>query len=127
MDWNKLEGLPGEDITTEDCIMVFPANTGMKSVYVVFARPIGEDHSYHPAPKELAAFPDAVRVGGNTRVKGGGSTRKRWKDAKGRIFEWDSQHGAVEIYDRQGKHLGEFDAVTGTQNKPPKPDRRIEK
>jgi hypothetical protein len=25
-----------------------------------------------------------------------------------RIYEWDSLHGAVEIYDKQGKRLGEF-------------------
>lgn len=124
---SQIEGLPGNDVTTEDCIVVFPANTGMRSMYVVFARPAGGDHSYHPAPAGLAAFPDAIKVDGKTRVKGGGGVRRRWKDSKGRIFEWDSQHGAVEMYDRQGKHLGEYDAVTGQQTKPPKPDRKVEK
>ncbi|MFJ7315972.1 S-type pyocin domain-containing protein [Pseudomonas sp. NPDC098747] len=51
----QIEGLPGEDITAEDCILVFPAETGLKSLYVVFSRParltpgtvtgIGEDVS----------------------------------------------------------------------------------
>ncbi|WP_460370042.1 S-type pyocin domain-containing protein [Pseudomonas sp. Tul1A2] len=51
----QIEGLPGEDITAEDCILVFPADTGLKSLYVVFSRParltpgtvtgIGEDVS----------------------------------------------------------------------------------
>lgn len=35
---SQIEGLPGEDITAEDCILVFPADTGLKSLYVVFSR-----------------------------------------------------------------------------------------
>lgn len=35
----QIEDLPGEDITAEDCILVFPADTGLKSLYVVFSRP----------------------------------------------------------------------------------------
>jgi hypothetical protein len=124
---SQIDGLPGDDITVEDCIVVFPADSGLKSLYLVFARPLGGDHSYHPPPKALSAFLDAVKVAGKTRVKGGGGVRKRWRDAKGRIFEWDSQHGAVEMYDKQGKHLGEFDAVTGEQTKPPNSDRKVEK
>ena len=61
------------------------------------------------------------------KVQGGGSKRRRWKDAKGRIYEWDNQHGTVELYDRQGKHLGEFNPVTGEQTKPAKDGRTIEK
>ena len=124
---SQIEGLPGEDITTDDCIVVFPADTGLKSMYVVFARPFGGDHSYHPAPLGLGAFPDAIRIDGKTRVQGGGSIRRRWKDSKGRIYEWDNQHGAVEMYDKQGKHLGEFDPDTGEQTKPAKPGRKVEK
>lgn len=33
--------------------------------------------------------------------------RKRWKDDKGNIYEWDYQHGAVEKYNKNGTHLGE--------------------
>ncbi|MQU08987.1 colicin E3/pyocin S6 family cytotoxin [Pseudomonas helleri] len=43
------------------------------------------------------------------------------------IFEKDFQHGAVEIYDKQGKHLGEFDADTGEQRKPAKNGRTTQK
>jgi hypothetical protein len=35
----QIEGLPGEDMTAEDCILVFPADTGLKSLYVVFSKP----------------------------------------------------------------------------------------
>lgn len=36
---SQIEGLPGEDMTAEDCILVFPADTGLKSLYVVYSRP----------------------------------------------------------------------------------------
>ncbi|WP_434579845.1 S-type pyocin domain-containing protein [Pseudomonas sp. Z1-6] len=124
---SQIDGLPGEDITAEDYILVFPADTGLKSLYVVFARPFGGDHSYHPAPKLLTAFPEARNVKFKSRVQGGGSSRRRWQDKKGRIYEWDSENGRVEVYDRQGAHLGEYDAETGAQTKPAKPGRRVEK
>ena len=124
---SQLEGLPGEDVTAEDCIVVFPAESGLRSMYVVYARPFNGDHGYHPPPLGLPAFPDAVKANSKTKVRGGGGLRKRWKDSQGRILEWDSQHGAVEMYDKQGKHLGEFDAITGEQTKPAQSGRRVEK
>jgi hypothetical protein len=124
---SQIEGLPGEDITTDDCILVFPAETGLKSLYVVFARPIGGDHNYHPAPKGLTAFPDAVLSPSKSSVKGGGQKRKRWKDRKGRIYEWDYENGRVELYDKQGKHLGEFDPETGERKKDAEPGRTTPK
>lgn len=125
---SEIEGLPGEDITTDDFILVFPASTGMKSMYVVFARPIGGgDIKYHAPPLVLPAFPDTFPVKSKNSVQGGGGKRSRWKDRKGKIYEWDSQHGAVEMYDSQGIHLGEFDPETGKQTKPAKPGRTTPK
>jgi len=59
-------------------------------------------HAYVLAPRLLLAFPDAVRV----RRKG--------------------RHGTLEVYDAFGRHLGEFDAVTGTRLKIAVAGRRIE-
>ena len=39
---------------------------------------------------------------------------------------WDSQHGRIEKYNKKGKHLGEFDADTGTMTKPADPTRKVE-
>jgi len=78
-----------------------------------------------PAPKDLPGFPGTRRVTPKTSVQGGGGLRKRWVDDSGGIYEWDSQHGAVERYDKRGKHLGEFDAKTGKQTKPADPKRRV--
>ncbi|QHA81026.1 S-type Pyocin [Pseudomonas mediterranea] len=123
---SQIEGLPGEDITTDDCILVFPADTGLKSLYVVFSKPAPGDHKYYPPPKVLSAFPDARIAPRKTPIKGGGGLRKRWKTKDGTIFEWDSQHGAVERYNKRGKHLGEFDPETGEQTKDADDSREVE-
>ncbi|MGI9004027.1 MAG: colicin E3/pyocin S6 family cytotoxin [Pseudonocardia sp.] len=79
-----------------------------------------------PAPKNLPAFPDAQRVKPKTPVQGGGGLRPRWKDPEGKIYEWDRQHGAVEVYNKKGRHVGEFDPNTGEQTKPANPRRRVD-
>ncbi|MCD4530570.1 MULTISPECIES: colicin E3/pyocin S6 family cytotoxin [Pseudomonas] len=108
-----------------DFILVFPADSGVRPVYVVVSVP--GDHKYYPSPSSLPAFPDAKSAPMKTVVRGGGKKRRRWKDRSGTIYEWDSQHGAVEVYTKQGKHLGEFNAETGEQTKPADPSRRVEK
>ena len=55
--------------------------------------------------------------------KGG---RARWKDEDGFIYEWDSQHGELEVYDRNGNHVGVKDPNTGAWTKPRKRGRFIE-
>jgi len=81
-------------------------------------------HGYIPAPRSLPAFPTARRARPKTPF--GGGLRARWVDGNGNIYEWDSQHGKVEKYDRRGRHLGEFDPVTGQQTKPADPTRRVQ-
>jgi RHS repeat-associated protein len=82
-------------------------------------------HGYKSPPKDLDAYPDARKAKSKTPRKGGG-LRKRWKDPKGKIYEWDSQHGTVEVYDKNGKHIGEFDPKTGKQTKPANKKRKVE-
>ena len=108
-----------------DFILVFPANSGIRPVYIVLNVP--KDFKYHPAPVSLPAFPDVKPAPLKTSVRGGGKKRRRWKDASGKIYEWDSQHGKVEMYTKQGKHLGEYDPKTGKQTKPADSTRRVEK
>ena len=106
----------------KDFILVFPADSGIRPVYIVLSQ-IG-DHSYYDHPKTLPAFPDATRVKSKSSVQGGGRKRARWVDRKGRIYEWDYKSNAVEKYDKLGIHLGEFNHITGEQTKPAKPGRK---
>ena len=108
-----------------DFILVFPADSGVAPVYIVLN--IAGDIKYNPAPNSLTAFPEAKSAPMKTSVRGGGKKRRRWKDLSGKIYEWDSQHGKVELYTKQGKHLGEYDPRTGEQTKPADPKRRVEK
>lgn len=84
-----------------------------------------EGQRYHKAPAEGPPVPGAQRVRAKTRVRGGGPKRTRWVDADGNIWEWDSQHGTFEKYDKRGRHLGEYDR-DGNQTKPADPTRRVE-
>jgi hypothetical protein len=79
-----------------------------------------------PAPNTPKAFPTLKRVKPKTAVQGGGPLRKRWKDKDGNLYEWDSQHGRLEKYDKRGRHQGEFDPETGKQTKQADPSRVID-
>ncbi|SER96767.1 S-type Pyocin [Pseudomonas sp. NFACC02] len=117
---NKMMVNPVHPPDYQDAIITFP-NTGIQPIYISLS--VSGEHRYHPAPKGLTAFPDAARDKPKSSVQGSAKKRARWKDSKGRIYEWDSQHGAVEMYDKQGKHLGEYNPETGEQTKPAKPGR----
>lgn len=94
--------------------------------YSPYSRPVlhsstrkrNQQHYVTP-PKDLKGFPNAKpakRLG----------RRKRRVDDDSNIYEWDYQHGAVEKYSKNGKHLGEYDAETGAQNKPGDSQRKPE-
>jgi hypothetical protein len=107
----------------KDFILVFPADSRIQPLYVVMSVP---SLGYHPKPENLPAFPDAIWARPKTLIQGGGKKRPRWKDRDGNIYEWDFQHGAIEKYNKRGKHLGEFDHITGEQNKSPDNTRTVE-
>ena len=73
----------------------------------------------------VPGFPELYRVEGKTFDRDG-SLRRRWKDDRGHIFEWGSQHDRLERYGRNGRHIGEFDPVTGEQTVPADATRKIE-
>ncbi|KTC13299.1 detoxification [Pseudomonas marginalis ICMP 9505] len=108
-----------------DFILVFPVESGVRPLYVVVSVRAG-DHKYHPSPTFLPAFPYAVRAPSKSGVKGGGKLRPRWKEPHGYIYEWDFERGKVEKYNKRGKHLGEFDPITGERTKDAEDTRRID-
>jgi hypothetical protein len=83
---------------------------------------VHNDGNYYPAPSTLPGFPNAVKVKPMSPRTGGGGLRARWQDGKN-ILEWDYQHGAVEMYNKRGQHLGEYDPLTGAQTKDAVPGR----
>lgn len=49
-----------------------------------------------------------------------------WRNEDGsRLFTWDSLHGEIEVFDRNGWHLGAVDAQMGELIKDAKKGRRI--
>lgn len=44
--------------------------------------------------------------------------RKRWRNNDGVLYEYDSQHSELEMYNSRGRHLGVVDVVTGELIKP---------
>jgi hypothetical protein len=53
--------------------------------------------------------------------------RKTWRSEDGkRLYQWDSLHGEIEVYNSRGHHLGSVDAVTGIFLKMPVKGRRID-
>lgn len=73
--------------------------------------------NYEVPPKTLPGFPGAKRVPNKGRA--------RWINPDGKILEWDSQHGEVEVYNKTGKkHLGAADPNTGKYKEGKQDDSR---
>ncbi|MFD7728932.1 colicin E3/pyocin S6 family cytotoxin [Kitasatospora phosalacinea] len=72
----------------------------------------GNNQPSTPAPGPCRASP----------AQGSGDLRPRREDRK-HIHERDSQHGEIEMYNRQGKHLGAYDHLSDKQLKDPDPER----
>lgn len=50
----------------------------------------------------------------DTQIRIPGRVPARWRSADGsRLYEWDSMHGHIEGYNKRGRHIGVFDAVSG--------------
>ncbi|AZF07247.1 S-type pyocin domain-containing protein [Pseudomonas sp. R5-89-07] len=118
-----------------DFILVFPVESGVRSLYVVVNEPRkglrNPDHNYFPAleAEDITGFPGLIPQKPVTPRKGGAGLRERWIDAKGRrIFEWDSKKGELEVYRKSDlEHLGAFDPYTAERRGPADPKRRIYK
>ncbi|WP_323147327.1 S-type pyocin domain-containing protein [Pseudomonas marginalis] len=113
-----------------DFILVFPVESGVRPLYVVVSVKAG-DHKYHRAPntEQITGFGNLIKAKPMTPRQGGAGLRERWIEEKGRrVYEWDSQHGELEVYlASDGSHLGAFSHITGEQLKEPKKKRNIKK
>lgn len=52
--------------------------------------------------------------------------KKTWRSVdRARLYQWDSMHGEIEVYDKRGYHLGAADMHTGVLVKSAKRGRKI--
>lgn len=73
----------------------------------------------------LTPLPRPSFVDGLTKVHRSGAPR--WRDSKGQLYEYDRRHGGeLEVYNRQGYHLGVADVMTGEIIKPAVRGRKID-
>jgi len=42
------------------------------------------------------------------------------------LYEWDSLHGEIEVYNKKGKHVGVLNADGSSNNKPAIEGRKID-
>lgn len=82
-----------------------------KSKNVRFHAP-DRDKKYVPAATSLPGFPDAYKVRGKTPYSKD-KVRARWETSDDKILEWDYQHGNIEMYNKQGNHVGAYNHETG--------------
>lgn len=78
-------------------------------------------------PRHRKIQPDVERYKraiGKTSLSGN-RRRARWRDDI-YIYEWDYQHGTVEVYDLRGIHIEELAPETGVKIKDATPGRRID-
>lgn len=45
--------------------------------------------------------------------------------SKDRYYSWDEFHGEIEVFDKQGRHLGALDAITGKKIKKARKERTL--
>ncbi|EIK71683.1 S-type pyocin/colicin family protein [Pseudomonas synxantha BG33R] len=113
-----------------DFILVFPVESGVRPLYVVVSVKAG-DHKYHKAPntEHITGFANLIKAKPMTPRQGGAGLRERWIEEKGRkVYEWDSQHGELEVYlASDGSHVGAYNHITGAQLKGPNKKRNIKK
>lgn len=63
-------------------------------------------------PRPSPCFLDGLNV---VKVVRG---RKIWQSADGRrLYTWDSLHGEIEVFTKNGYHMGALDALTGVMIK----------
>jgi hypothetical protein len=105
--------------------------SGPTSGYGKISYIVGEYAPYAPDPEDDGAaaagsiskaespiWQDLKPFRGSTRTNGlGGSARQ--------YYEWDYTHNDIEVYNRQGQHLGSMDPSSGEMIKPAVAGRKI--
>jgi hypothetical protein len=112
-----------------DFILVFPVESGVRPLYVCGGGSVRTGDHKAPDIEQITGFENLKKAKPKTPRQGGAGLRERWVDEKGRrLYEWDSQHGELEIYlASDGNHIGAFSHISGEQLKPANKKRNIKK
>ncbi|MEV5847796.1 DNRLRE domain-containing protein [Streptomyces sp. NPDC051985] len=90
--------------------------------YGVYKAGVWIAHHHHHAAKSTPSnspyWKKLTPYKGKTKSNGKSGSKKRY-------FEWDYTHGDIEVYDKNGKHLGSADPNGGHIYKPPVKGRKI--
>ena len=78
----------------------------------------GKEKVENPTKGESDVWKDLDNVKGQDRKTSGQGKEKQY-------YEWDHTHNDIEVYDKNGNHLGSMDPTTGEMYKPPVPGRDI--
>jgi len=68
-------------------------------------------------PSESKIWEGFDNFKGKTKTSGTGKNQQ--------FYQWDYTHGDIEVYDRNGNHLGSMDPKTGKMYKDPVPGRKL--
>ncbi len=91
-----------------------------KGQTLITARKADPNRKTAPSESLIWQKMDAHKTVGSTTQKTNGLT-----GGKKRLFQWDRRHRDIEMYNRQGLHLGTIDPITGKKYKGPVEDRII--
>lgn len=79
--------------------------------------PSDAERKTNPSKQDSPVWGDLDNAGNGVKTSGSGS--------KQRYYEWDHTHNDIEVYDKNGRHLGSMDPTTGELYKPPVNGRRL--
>ncbi|RGB29335.1 cytotoxic-domain-containing protein [Rhizophagus diaphanus] len=74
--------------------------------------PIIKGPSESPIWREFKNFRAGIKTSGTGKDK--------------KYYGWDRTHNDIEVYDKNGKHLGSMDPIKGNMTKPPVNGRKID-
>jgi len=77
-----------------------------------------KEQAKNPTKGESEVWKKLDNVKGSNRKTSGSGQNKKY-------YEWDYTHNDIEVYNKNGRHLGSMDPTTGEMYKPAVPGRTI--
>lgn len=98
-------------------VIAFLARKSLKEAGEFFGKRVVISLLGNGIKKYSAVWKGFKNYRGSIKTSGSGSKKK--------YYEWDNTHSDIEVYDKNGNHLGSMDPFDGEMYKPPVPGRHI--